>query len=127
MKSRLFVLGLFILSAVPLSAQVDRASLSGTVTDPSGAVVAGAKVDAIASDTGKEREVLTNAEGIYVLAALPAGTYTIVFSGEGFTTSRYGGVRLSVGQKATLDAQLKLGLTASQVDVRAVPLSLIHI
>src|SRR6516162_3189887 len=119
MKSRLFILGLFVLSAVcPLSAQIDRASLSGTVTDPSGAVVAGAKVDAIASDTGKEREVLTNEEGIYVIPALPVGTYTLAFSHEGFATSRYGGVQLRVGQKVTLDVQLKLGASTSQVEVK---------
>src|SRR5215472_13828055 len=121
MKSRLFVLGLFILSAVPLSAQVDRASLSGTVTDPSGAVVAGAKVDATASDTGKARQVLTNEEGIYVIPALPVGTYTLVFSHEGFATSRYGGVQLRVGQKVTLDVQLKLGASTSQVEVKTAP------
>src|SRR6516162_6570040 len=119
MKSRLFVLGLFILSAVPLSAQVDRASLSGTVTDPSGAVVAGAQVDATASDTGKARQVLTNEEGIYVIPALPVGTYTLVFSHEGFATSRYGGVQLRVGQKLTLDAHMQLGEIATSVDVKA--------
>jgi len=122
MKSRLFILGLFVLSAVcPLSAQIDRASLSGTVTDPSGAVVAGAKVDATSTNTGKERQVLTNAERIYVLPALPVGTYTIVFSHEGFATSRFGGVQLRVGQKVTLDVQLKLGASTSQVEVKATP------
>src|SRR5262249_14951534 len=107
MKSRLFVLGLFILSAVPLSAQVDRASLSGTVTVRLGGVVAGARVAATACDTGRAGQFLTNEEGIYVIPALPVGTYPLVFSHEGFATSRYGGVQLRVGQKVTLDVQLK--------------------
>src|SRR5215831_7713885 len=87
---RLYPLALFAwLATQPLMAQVDRADLNGTVTDPSGAVIVGAKVDAISVATGKEREVLTNGQGIYVIPALPAGTYTFTFSRDGFETARF--------------------------------------
>jgi len=116
---RLYPLALLGWLAVqPLVAQVDRATLNGTVTDPSGAVIVGAKVDAISVTTGKEREVLTNPQGIYVIPALPAGTYTFTFSREGFETARFDDVELRVGQTLTLDAQLKVGNPTVQVEVK---------
>jgi hypothetical protein len=106
------------LAAQPLVAQVDRATLNGTVTDPSGAVIVGAKVDAISAATGKEREVLTNAQGIYVIPALPAGIYTFTFSRGGFETAHFEGVELRIGQTLTLDAQLKVGNPTAHVEVK---------
>ena len=107
------------LAPVPLRAQIDRANVNGTVTDPSGAVVAGAKVDALSSETGKVRQVVTNAQGIYVLPSLPAGQYTIAFSAEGFETVRYESVLLLVGQTVTLDSRLPLKSQATSVEVKA--------
>src|SRR5207249_4932079 len=52
------------LAPVSLRAQIDHANVNGTVVDPSGVVVAGAKVDALSSETGKVRQVVTNAQGI---------------------------------------------------------------
>jgi len=102
-----------------LFGQVDRAQLSGTVTDPSGSVVPGTKVDAESTDTGKQREVVTNREGIYVIPALPVGTYNLVFSHDGFESARYEGVELRVGQKLTLDVSLRVGAVTKQIEVKA--------
>ena len=55
----------------------DRASLNGTVTDPTGARVPGVKVEAILAENGKQREALTNDAGIYAIPTLPVGTSTI--------------------------------------------------
>src|SRR6266516_4421486 len=60
--------------ASPLAAQVDRASLDGAVTDPTGARVPGVKVEASSAENGKQREVMTNNAGIYVIPTLPVGT-----------------------------------------------------
>jgi hypothetical protein len=104
-----------------LSGQVDRASLNGTVTDSSGAVVPNAQVEAIEAGTGKQREAMTNRDGIYTLPSLPAGTYTILVNHQGFDPARYEGLVLRVGQKATLDVQLKVSTTTTQIDVRGTP------
>jgi Carboxypeptidase regulatory-like domain/TonB-dependent Receptor Plug Domain len=104
---------------LPLAGQVDRASLNGTVTDSSGAVVPGAKVDAISAETGQETSVITNQNGIYVMPVLPVGHYTVVFSHDGFQTVRNEGVTVLVGQRLTLDAQLQVATPTTAVEVRS--------
>ncbi len=113
------VLFLICLAVSPLAAQVDRATLNGTVTDPSGALVAGAKVEAILTGTGEVREALTNDKGIYLLPGMAVGYYTIAFSHIGFQTLRYEGVELRVGQIVTLDAQMQLGEISAAIEVNA--------
>src|SRR4051794_13547541 len=76
----LLVVGL----AVPVTAQVDRASLNGTVTDASGSVVPGARVEIIAPATGLHREVATARTGSYNISGLPIGTYNLTVSSPGF-------------------------------------------
>jgi hypothetical protein len=102
------LLFLICLAVNPLTAQVDRATLNGTVTDPSGALVVGAKVEAILTGTEEHREALTNNAGIYRLPGMAVGRYTIAFSHIGFQTVRYEEVELRVGQIVTLDAQMQL-------------------
>src|SRR5215831_9408886 len=93
---------LVFLTAVPLTAQVDRATLNGTVTDPSGGVVVGARVEAVLTGTGEQREAFTNNNGIYLFPGMAVGHYTIAFSHIGFQTLRYEAVELRVGQIVTL-------------------------
>ncbi len=104
---------------LPSAAQVDRATLNGTVTDSSGAVVTNAKVEATSAATALRREVQTGANGSYLMPGLPIGPYTVTFSHEGFKTARYTDVELSVGQSRTLDAQLEVGALTTQVEVVA--------
>jgi carboxypeptidase family protein/TonB-dependent receptor-like protein len=106
-------------SAGLLMAQIDRATLNGTVTDSSGAVIAGVKVEALSATTGKEREVLTNERGIYLIPAIPVGRYAIVFSKNEFRTARFENVEFRVGQTLTLDARLDVASVATSVDVKA--------
>ena len=122
MRFRLFVLGLFVFFAVrpfPLRAQIDRASLRGTVTDPSGAVVPGAKVVAASVSTTITYETITGSEGLYHLPALPVGTYNVTISKGGFRGVEFQGVTLAVGQSATLDAELKVESAMQQIEVTA--------
>ncbi|PYV29003.1 MAG: hypothetical protein DMG24_00365 [Acidobacteria bacterium] len=108
---------LVCMGATTAAAQVDRASLTGAVKDASGAVVAGAKVEAISVDTGKQRESRSNGDGIYTIALLPVGTYSFVFSREGFQTVRYENETLRVGEVLTLDAVLQVGQVTTVLDV----------
>src|SRR5215471_794715 len=110
---------LICLVAGPVAAQVDRATLNGTVTDPSGGVVVGARVEAVLTGKGEQREAFTNNNGIYLLPGMAIGRYTIAVSHTGFQTVRYEGVELRVGQILTLDAHMQLGEIAAAVDVKA--------
>ncbi len=74
------------LATTSLFAQVDRAVLEGTVTDPTGAAIVGAKVKALAVDTGINEEQLTNSKGYYRFPGLAVGRYTVSTTNEGFKT-----------------------------------------
>ena len=113
------LLSLAILFTSLSFAQVDRATLSGTITDPSDAQIAAATVAVESAATGLRRETITSATGAYQLPALPPGTYTISISKAGFNTARFDRVTLTVGQSRTLDAQLSLGAVATTVEVSA--------
>ena len=109
----------FTCFAVPMAAQVDYASLNGTVLDPSRAVVQGARVVAVSSETGFRRETITSAGGSYQMSGLAVGMYTITISRPGFRTAEFKNVELSVGQPRTIDAGLQVGSVAESVDVTA--------
>jgi hypothetical protein len=74
MRARI-VLAFVLLTAISLSAQTFRGTILGTVTDPSGAVVAGATVTVKNAGNGLERTTQTSADGSYALPELPIGTY----------------------------------------------------
>jgi hypothetical protein len=107
-----------LLSAVtPLLAQTDRANLTGTVTDPSGAIVAGASVTAVATGTAVNRITETNSKGVYFLSALPIGAYMVTIKHPGFRTAQFDEVTLSVGQTLTQDARLDVAVADTSVEV----------
>lgn len=116
MKARI-ILVFVLLAAVSLSAQTFRGTILGTVTDPSGAVVAGAKVTAKNVGTGLERTTTTSADGSYTLSELPIGTYTVTITGAGFQTSVTTGVTVDVSTERRVDAALKAGQVSTTVEV----------
>ncbi|HZT36717.1 MAG TPA: carboxypeptidase-like regulatory domain-containing protein, partial [Bryobacteraceae bacterium] len=100
-------------------AQLDRASLEGTITDPSGAVVPNARVEVVSASTGFKRQVIAGPDGTYTAPLLPVGTYTVVVSHPGFSTTTVTGVRLAVGDKRELDIKLPVSAVESAVKVEA--------
>ena len=114
-----FALLFLISQAVPLIAQLDYASLNGTVTDPSTALMQGARVAVVSSATGFRREATTSAAGSYQVSGLAVGTYTVTISREGFKTAEFKNVELAVGQPRTIDAQLQVGSVADSVEVKS--------
>ena len=102
-----------------LVAQINSASLQGTVTDGSGAAVDGAQVNVENSATNSVRSTITNATGAYSIQALEPGTYTVTISKTGFSTFRQTNLTLEVGQIATLDQALKVGSVTEVVEVSA--------
>ncbi len=93
--------------------------ISGTVTDVSGAVIAGAQITATQTDTGVTRSVTSDASGDYSLPSLPLGPYRLEIKREGFTTFVQTGIILQVGSAATVNPVLKVGAVAQSVQVEA--------
>jgi hypothetical protein len=96
-------------AALPLSAQTDRSSLEGTITDPSGATISGARVRISAAETGITEERTTNSNGQYRFPGIAIGEYKVSVSNSGFKTEVIGDVVLQVGQTRTLDVSLQIG------------------
>jgi len=111
----------FLLSSFSLYAQseVGGATISGVVTDPSGAAVAGAKVTAREQRTGFERSTTTSGDGLYSLVRLPVGLYDLTIEQRGFQPTKRTGISLNVGALATIDVQLAIGTTQEVVSVTA--------
>src|SRR5262252_1668693 len=86
-------------AAAPLVAQVDKATITGTVTDSSGASLVGAKVLAKNIDTGIEQSAVTDNQGRYRMADVAIGTYQVQASKEGFQTVVRKGVALTIGSQ----------------------------
>src|ERR1039458_559454 len=101
------------------TAQVDRSSLGGTVTDPSGGRIPGATVTAIQPATGLERKAVTSSHGAYVLDGLPIGRYTVTFSKPGFSQVRFEQVEQGVGETRVLNAQLRVAAVAETTTISA--------
>jgi hypothetical protein len=111
------LLASFALAPSMALAQVDHAALKGTVTDASGAVIPGAKVEAVSSVTGFRHETVTSAAGTYEIPGLAIGTFTVTFSKPGFRSVESKEVDLAVGQPRTLDARLDPGVVNQVVEV----------
>ncbi len=102
-------------------AQIDRATLTGTVTDPTRAVVRDAKIHAKDQATGLESEAESNSQGVYRVPGLAVGTYTVTVTHTGFATAQFQDVVLLVGETRTLDAHLKVGAVMQRIVVEVAP------
>jgi len=116
MRTRI-ILGFVLLAAVSLSAQTFRGTILGTVTDPSGAVISGAKVTVKNAGTGLERTAETSADGSYALPELPIGTYTVTVTLPGFKTFVTTGVTVDVSSERRVNAAMKPGQVSTKVEV----------
>lgn len=107
-----------LLGSLGANAQVNTGNLSGTVSDPSGAVVSGASISAADLSTGYTRTVQSAADGTYILPNLPIGTYTVTVSAGGFESLKQA-VSVRVGERLRLDPRLTLGKSSEMVEVKA--------
>ena len=116
------VLAFMVSLAAP--AQTITGSITGVVTDATGAVVPGATVAATNVDTGVTVTGPTNSAGIYNLRFLQIGKYTLSTKASGFTAQNYGPFSLEIDQVAKVDVSLKVGTdnTTVQVNVEAQPI-----
>jgi hypothetical protein len=98
-------------------AQEVTAAITGRVTDPTGAAIAGAKVTATDTQRGTTWPTVTNSDGIYNLPRVPVGTYNVKVETQGFQTSQQSNVTLVLNQTARMDFQLQVGNISQSVEV----------
>lgn len=116
MRFRMFLV-LFLLSFGIAFGQTTTGSISGVVTDETGAVIPGATVTVRNVDTGFERTVQTNAEGRYSFVNLPIGQYELRVEAQNFSRYTQSGIGLLVNQNAVVNVSLKPGPIQETVNV----------
>jgi hypothetical protein len=123
MKSSLRSLFIFVLVAVSALAQSDRGAITGAISDPSGAVVAAAKVEAKNVDNGSVYEAGSSTTGNYVIPQLPTGNYQLTVTVTGFKKYVKENIFIPVAQTVRVDVKLEVGTTSDTVTItEATPL-----
>ncbi|MBV9781275.1 MAG: carboxypeptidase regulatory-like domain-containing protein [Acidobacteriaceae bacterium] len=110
------ILWLVLLCTAPVWTQVSG-TISGTVTDPSGAVISGAEITVKNEDTGAVRKTSASIVGRYQFFALPVGHYEVRVDHPGFAQEIRTGINLVIGEDARVDLTLRLGTATQQVTV----------
>ena len=117
MRLRSSLVFLLLLISASLIAQTFRGTILGTVTDPQGAVVPGAKVTVHNVNTGLERATETSADGSYSVPELPIGTYNVVATQSGFQTAVISNVAVDVAAEKRVDFVFRTGQVSDKVEV----------
>ena len=119
MKGTLGTLALVLLLSTGTVWGDVTASISGTVNDPTGAVIPGATVTALNTDKGISNSTQTNTQGFYSFPALPTGKYEVSIRATGFEEYRQTGLVLDVDTALRVDAVMKVGAVNQEVSVSA--------
>lgn len=114
-----FVCLAFLLFSFAVSAQVNTATVYGTVTDPSGATVANAQASLENTATGAKLATQSNSTGEFSFPVVPAGTYRLEVTATGFRSEIREGLVLSAGQNVKLALALQLGSVSNTITVQA--------
>lgn len=124
-SGKLFCIAMMMLvssiTSIPLFAQVAGATLSGTITDPTGALVPDATISIKNVETGVVRQATSNKDGFYAAPNLLPGLYAVSVEAKGFSKLVQTGVTLRVGAEQALDLKLKPGGVHEVVEVADVP------
>src|SRR6476659_6006427 len=113
-----FAITLALTLCIPSFGQVVKGSISGSVTDPQGAVVSGAQVKAKNVETGVVFATTTDSAGFYRFNLLPVGTYTVEISSQGFKTTTQSNVQVGAGRDTGLGSiHVSVGETSTTVEV----------
>ena len=117
--NKFFLLGLAVatLLTTALWAQAIFATLTGVVTDSSGAVVPNANITLRNADSGDVRQTVTNNQGYYTFASVAAATYDVTVEASGFQNFKVSGVALGGGEKRNVNATLQVGNTNQTIEV----------
>jgi hypothetical protein len=105
--------------ALCVFAQSDRGTITGTITDQAGAVIAGVPISAVNTETAVLFRTVSTSTGNYTIPSVPAGTYDLVVELAGFKKFQQTGIRVQVAQTARIDISLQVGATTESVTVTA--------
>ena len=108
-----------LLSCWPAAAQLDRGTITGTVTDSSGAAIPGVRVSVRNTATSLKFETATTEAGQYTQPALPVGSYEVTFDAQGFKKTVQSGITLQISDVLRIDARMEVGSIAESVEVTA--------
>src|SRR3984957_4294979 len=111
----------FFLPCTPLQAQTQAttATLGGTVSDPSGGVVQGARITLIGGDLGISRTYVTDATGNYNFSLLPPAVYSLQVKAQGYKTYKQDGIALGAGQNSEQPLLMSVGAVSETIEVTA--------
>src|SRR3989454_10151655 len=112
---------MLVFSLPPSYGQIVNATLSGTITDPTGAAIPEASVTATKVATGAATKATTDGAGNYSLPSLPPGTYKLTVEKTGFKATVLSGIQLLVNQQAVVNAQLQVGQVTTAIEVSSAP------
>ena len=119
MRQLTLLITMFLFFVSQATGQTTFGSITGVVTDPSGAVVPGVTVSVTNEGTGLDRKVVTSSGGVFNVPNLDVGTYRVTVTATGFATYERSGLVLSSNQVLNIDASLKLETTATVTEVQA--------
>ena len=117
--SKWLVIGLILLAHSPLQGQEARGTLLGRVTDATGSVIIGAKVEGVNADSGVRFTSTTNGSGDYILPFLIPGPYSLTVESRGFKTYRRAGIVVRESDRVTIDMAMEIGEASQSVQVNA--------
>ncbi len=120
MKRKVFLLAIMLLSFSLIAfAQTSRGTVTGTITDPSGAVIPGATIDLLNKATNQTRTTVSNDSGVYRFDAIDLGNYDLTIKSGGFKQVTNAGIQIQANQIATIDSQLEAGTEAVTVEINS--------
>src|ERR1700689_911167 len=117
----LTVLFLLLVQSQRVFGQVDEGAITGTVSDPSGAVIPNAQVTLTNTDQGLTLTTTTNGSGVYTFSPVRIGHYSVSAAAPGFTTTKQSNLQVAVGQQLQVNVQLKPGAESQTVEVTTAP------
>ncbi|HYM05843.1 MAG TPA: TonB-dependent receptor, partial [Terriglobales bacterium] len=106
-----------LLSAATVWAQLYSSTVSGLVTDPSGAVVPGAQVKLVDEQKGYSFAATSDSTGRYLFRSIPPGSYKVSVQAQGFQAQEQPGVKVDINQNVTVNFALQVGVTAQAIEV----------
>jgi len=113
------LLAIVLVTVPAVAQQTTSGSVTGTVIDPNGAVVPGARIVAKHLQQGTSREVISTQAGLYLFPSLPVGPYSITVEHPGFKNLVRTGIDVRIGSRSTVDLKLELGEAKQIVEVTA--------
>ena len=113
------LVGIVLLSGVAAYAQTATGSLAGTITDPNGASVPGAKVVATSTITGARLEATSTDAGLYVFPTLPVSVYNVTVEKTGFKKLNRQNIEIRIAQRVDMNLSLEVGDVQQTVEVSA--------